>query len=220
MKLGNTLRYTLTTAALVSLAAITIPNTALAGKHKYARGKGKICKLGEKCGKGCRGKSPWYVSANIGVSHLFDDKIPGSTNSVNQNGPGWNVNAGYQFNHRYGLELGFNNYHDSRETTGSTEIARTEHYAAYLAGTGRYRFSHRIHALGKLGLAYSYANKVLKGAGGAAKGANSLSLYYGAGIAYHLTKHTEAIAQWSRALGNDTTGSADLYTVGFSFDVM
>lgn len=210
MKVKQSLRYTLAAAALVSAAAITLPNAAFAGRDYKGMCKADSCKMR---------KSPWYVSANIGMSHLFDEKIPGSTNSVNQNGPGWNVNAGYNFTRYYGAEIGFNQYHDSRETAGLTEVATTEHYSAYLAGTGRYCFQNRISAIGKLGLAYSYANKVVNGASGASAGANSLSLYYGVGLAYKLTKRTKAALQWSRALGNDVTGSADLYSVGFIFSI-
>lgn len=157
----------------------------------------------------------WYASANIGVSHLFDKPAPASGNSVNENGPGFNVNTGYQFNSMCGVEGGFNKYHNSRETTATTNVAQTEHYSAYLAGTGKYPLANKISALGKLGAAYNYANKIFNA--GAAGSAQNVSLYYGIGVTYSLTQKIDFVGQWSRSLGNHLTGSADLYSIGITF---
>src|SRR2546421_599924 len=72
-----------------------------------------------------------YVNWNIGVSQLFDNKIPGTANFVNQYGPAWNVNGGYQFNSMWGLEAGYTDYYNSREIPpgGGLVIAKTEHYS-------------------------------------------------------------------------------------------
>lgn len=167
----------------------------------------------------------WYVAGNIGVSHLYDTKTPNTANSVNQNGPGWNAALGYQVNSIIGAELGYTQYHPSRETigpsfgaTGSTTIAKTEHYAAYLAATGRYPLCDRFSALGKLGIAYSYANKIYTFGPSASSG--SVSLYYGLGLAYSVTQRVDLIGQWARTRGNDATGSADLYSLGATFAIV
>lgn len=157
----------------------------------------------------------WYAGANIGVSHVFDKPAPGSGNSVNENGPGFNVNAGYQFNSLWGVEGGYNQYHNSRETTAVTNVAQTEHYAAYLAATGKYPLANQISVLGKLGASYNYANKIFNA--GAAAAAQSVSPYFGLGLTYSLTQKIDFLGQWSRSLGNHLTGSADLYAIGISF---
>ncbi|HTM62988.1 MAG TPA: outer membrane beta-barrel protein [Gammaproteobacteria bacterium] len=156
----------------------------------------------------------WYASANIGVSHLFDKPGPASANSVDENGPGFNVNAGYQFNSMFGAEGGFNKYHNSRQTTATTNVAQTEHYSVYLAGTGKYPLANKFSALGKLGAAYNYANKIFNA--GAAAAAENVSLYYGIGVTYSLTQKIDFVGQWSRSLGNHLTGSADLYSLGIT----
>lgn len=154
----------------------------------------------------------WYVSGNLGVSHLHDQPTPGLNSSVDENGPGWNVNAGYQFNGLLGAELGYTQYHDSRETFGVFNVAKTEHYSTYLAATGKYPLFYQFSALGKLGIAYSYANKIFNP--GPSFSSGSVSAYYGLGFAYSVTRTVDFVAQWASARGNDYTGSAELYSLG------
>jgi len=160
----------------------------------------------------------WYVAGNIGVSHLFDDESAGTSNSVDQNGPGWDATFGYQYNRMFGGEIGYTQYYNSRETSGSTVVARTSHFATHLNATGRYGFATRFNLLAKLGIAYSYAQKIFE-ATGAAGSSGAVSLYYGVGLTYNLTERAEVIAQWARAVGNDYTGSSDLYSLGLSYAI-
>lgn len=161
----------------------------------------------------------WYVGGNLGVSHLHDKRSTRSRNSVDENGPGWNVVGGYQFNSMLGAELGYTQYHDSREMASSTgtDIARTEHYAVDLAATGRYPLVNKISALGKLGVAYNYARKVLNGGGAlSAKTGKAGSLYWGLGFDYSLTPKIDFVAQFAEAVGNHLTGSTDLWSLGLN----
>lgn len=196
----------LTTIATLSFA---FSNTALANTFLGIVIPTTTCTLD--CGH-------WYVGGNIGVSHLFDKESPGSGNSVDENGPGGSVVGGYQFNSILGGEVGYTKYHDSRETSGSTVLAKTEHYAVHLAATGRYPLVDKLSVLGKLGVAYSYAQKVFTSGG--AGSAGSVSPYYGVGFAYCLTPRVDFIGQWARAQGNNYTGSADLYSVGVNFAIV
>ena len=159
--------------------------------------------------------SHWYVGANIGMSHLHDEKNPGSSNSVDENGPGGSVVGGYQFNSMFGGELGYTDYKNSREMAGSTMIAKTEHYAVDLAATGRYPLYNQFSALGKLGAAYSYAQKMAISSGSSAS-ANSLSPYWGLGLSYSLTQKVDVIGQFAEAVGNHLTGSTDLWSIGLN----
>jgi hypothetical protein len=158
----------------------------------------------------------WYAGANLGMSHLHDKKNPGSTNSVDQNGPGGSAQLGYQFNSVFGLELGYTQYKNSRETNGGFVIARTDHYAVDLAATGRVPLVYQFSAIGKLGAAYSYAQKIAE-ATGAASSSGAGSLYWGLGLDYSVTHHADIIIQFAEAVGNKYTGSADLWSIGVNY---
>lgn len=163
--------------------------------------------------------SHWYAGGGVGVSNLHDDEAPGSSDSVTEIGPGWDVYAGYQFNSILGTELGYTQYHDSRETSDGTNVAKTEHYAVDLAATGRYPLFDRISFLGKLGLAYSYANKIFTTTGFAAS-SGAVSLYGGAGFLYSITPKVDLTAEWAVARGNNHTGSSELYSLGMRFAIV
>jgi hypothetical protein len=160
----------------------------------------------------------WYVAGNIGFSHLHDSATPHINSSVNENGPGWNVSGGYQFNSLLGAELGYTQYHDSRETFGAINIAKTEHYAVDLAATGRYPLFDKWSALAKLGIAYSYANKIFNI--GPAFSASAVSVYWGLGATYSITPKVDFIAQFANVTGNNYTGSSGLFSLGASFAIV
>ncbi|VVC74933.1 hypothetical protein AQUSIP_02070 [Aquicella siphonis] len=162
----------------------------------------------------------WYAGGNIGLSRLHDKKTPNSANSVDENGPGWSVYGGYRFNALLGLELGYNQYYNSRESIGtgghgSNIIAKTTHFAAYTALTGRYPLFNKISVIGKLGPAYSYALKEFTG--GASASSGSVSAFGGIGFAYSMTRNADIVADWSMVQGNHYTGSAELYTLGMTY---
>lgn len=159
----------------------------------------------------------WYVSGNIGVSHLYDSKISGTNDSVNENGFGWNVDGGYQWNSILGAELGYVHYYNSTEQDANVNIAKTEHYAVYLAATGRYPLVYRLSVIGKLGAAYSYANKTFTVGAGSASGA--VSPYAGLGIAYSITPKVDLVAECATAFGNSYTGSSTLFSLGITFAI-
>ena len=165
----------------------------------------------------------WYMGGNLGVSHLHDKAAAGSTDYVDQNGPGWNVNVGAQFIRifagMFGAELGYTQYADSRENNIGVNVANTEHYSTYLAAEGKYPLVDKVSALGKLGVSYQYARKVFIGSG-ATKSANTYSPYGAIGLAYDLTCNFAFVGLLARDWGhNNSTGSADLYSLGFSYSI-
>jgi hypothetical protein len=162
--------------------------------------------------------SHWYVAGNIGVSHLYDAQAPKSSDSVDENGPGWDAAIGYQINSMLGGELGYTQYYNSRETTDSTVVAKTTHFAVHLNATGRYPLVYKLNALGKLGVAYSYAQKVFSLAGIAAS-SGAVSPYLGLGLDYSITPKVDMIAQWAFVRGNHYTGSSVLYSLGMAFAI-
>ena len=164
----------------------------------------------------------WYVGGNIGVSRTHDKKVVGSNDSVTQIGPGWTADVGYQFFQFYratlAAELGFTQYHKSNETRPGINVASTEHFTTYLAAVAQYPLVWNFNILGKLGLAYSYANKIFTA--GAAGSANTYSPYYGAGISYNMTPKAALLLQWDRARGNGRTGSTDLASLGVTYNFL
>ena len=163
--------------------------------------------------------SHWYVAGNVGVSHLYDNSSPGLTSSVDENGPGWDATLGYQLNSILGGELGYTQYYNSRETSGSTVVAKTTHFATHLNATGRYPLLYKLSALGKLGVAYSYAQKVFT-TSGTAHSSGAVSPYLGLGLDYSITPKVDMLAQWSFVRGNHYTGSSTLYSLGMAFAIV
>jgi hypothetical protein len=161
----------------------------------------------------------WYVAGNLGVSHLYDKASQNSGNSVDENGPGWDATFGYQFTRMFGAELGYTQYYNSRETSASTVVAKTTHFAVHLNATARYPIFNRVDVLGKLGAAYAYAQKVFSATGAAGSNEN-ISPYLGLGLSYELTPRTNMVGQWSFVRGNSSTGSNTLYSIGFEFAIV
>lgn len=211
MKLTNSIK--LTAIAAITCALFATQSFAHCQiKHKELKDQ-VVYKDQQPCCTCTVPEAHWYFSGNIGVSHLHDNATPGTTNSVNQNGPGWNVDAGYQFNRFFGAELGFTQYHFSRETTALLNVATTEHYAVDAAAVGRLPLVNNFGALAKLGIGYGYANKIYT-ASGLASAAGSVSLYGGLGFTYSVTPKVDFVAQWAGLRGNHLTGSTELYSLG------
>lgn len=201
--LQNVLKITTIAAASLALANATYAH------NSFSLANGKI---------GLLDCAHWYIGGNLGVSHANDRPFTNSNDHVDENGPGWNVNSGYQFFHIYqaifGGELGYSSYADSREyAPGSITVGRTEHYSIYLAATGQLPLVYNFSALAKLGAANSYARKNAF-PGNFSRSANPFSLYYGFGLMYNVTPRAALVTQWARDRGNSTTGSMDLYTLG------
>lgn len=202
-----------TVAATASLS-LALSNVAYANRFTNFTDN-----IGQQLGSYTLDCAHWYAGANVGLSHLHDNKNPGTKNSVDENGPGGSALLGYQINSIVGAELGYTQYKNSRETSGAVVIAKTEHYAVDLAGTGRLPLVDKWSALAKLGVAYSYAQKIATTTGTAAS-SGAGSLYWGLGLDYSLTNKVDLIAQFAETVGNNYTGSADLWSLGLNFAIM
>lgn len=163
--------------------------------------------------------SHWYVAGNLGLSRVYDNAAPNSNNSVDENGPGWDADIGYQINKFFGAEIGYSQYYNSREMSGSTIVARTTHFATHLDATGRYPVYEKLSVLGKVGAAYAYAQKMFTATGASASAA-LVTPYLAAGLAYELTPRVNMVGQWSFVRGNSKTGSNTLYTLGMEFAIV
>ena len=159
----------------------------------------------------------WYAGAGLGVSHLHDRIPRGGLGYMANNGPGWTAYGGYRFNSLFGVELGYNQYYQSRHYVPGngfkTLVAYTNHFSSYIAGVGHFPIYERFSGLVKLGFAYSYAWK--KYTTGTIFRDDTFRPFYGLGLAYSINPRTDLVWEWTEAAGNKKTGSADLFTLGF-----
>ena len=158
----------------------------------------------------------WYLGVDFGASVVHDSHPAGTT--IHSVGPGWDFHLGYQITDMFGAEAGYLYYNSSRQKTGSTTTAITDHYSAYLAGTAQYPVYGNLALMGKLGLAYSYAQKIATG--GALSTGTAVNVFTGAGAMYPLTHRITLVGQWTRAWGNTKTGSTDLYSIGINVAIV
>lgn len=195
----------------------------LSASQAYADLNNFVCDASRRlscCTLDCR---HWYVAGNLGVSHLYDKHTPGIPSSVDENGPGWDADLGYQWNSILGAELGYTQYYNSRETIGTglapIVLAKSTHFAVHLNGTARYPIVDCFSVLGKLGVAYSYVQKTFTTAGFSAS-SGAVSPFLGLGLDYSVTPRADIVAQWGFVRGNDHTGSSTLYSLGVVYAIV
>jgi|GEM_PF-5914821 hypothetical protein len=214
MKLSKIAR---TSIKAVGIASLTLAFSNPASAHMLSQAEQTLSTYTLDCGY-------WYVGADLGLSHVHDNVTDNiNVTSMNEYGPGWTAYGGYRFNALFGWELGFIDYYNSRETHvnssgGSYQYAKTEHFAAYTAGTLRYPLAYKFNALGKLGVAYSYAKKEFVAVN--TFSSEAVSLFGGLGVTYSVTKSTDLVAEWSLVRGNNYTGSTELWSLGVTFGIV
>lgn len=216
---------TILSTVVIGATALAFAQPALAHRHAYHGKKYRCNKKSCKRKKQCRLKYKhvykdgysmyphWYAGFGIGLSRTHDKS--GSAVKTDNSGVGHTVRAGYQYNRMWGGEAGFIEYGDSRDISGTTLSGRTEHYSVYAAATARHPLRYGFDGVGKLGVAYSYARKNAWPTN-TSNSARSASAFFGAGISYAVSKTVDATLDWSRVLGNDSTGTTDLYALGLN----
>jgi len=142
-----------------------------------------------------------YLGLGLGMG---DASLPSSggqiggaavTTSTNKSGStSWKAYAGYRFDPRWGIELGYNNlgnkFEETLATAGGSATAHANVTSAYAAATGTFDVGNRFALLGKLGLARHWASidSVCVGATCTApRGSNLWGLVAGIGAEYSLT---------------------------------
>jgi hypothetical protein len=168
----------------------------------------------------------WYVEANAGSSHL-SNKSYGS-GSASSSGWGGNANLGYKFMPFLGLEIGYSQYAKTTIQTPSgpdqQKAAQDNHYSYGIWARGILPIADSgVELFGKLGAQritsrvtiqnQQAANQI--GIGASRHG--STGLFIGIGGQYYFYPEIAAVVQWQRAQGNSSTGTEDLYSIGFSF---
>src|SRR3990167_1843033 len=163
----------------------------------------------------------WYVDGNLGISKLSDDNYTGSTDS---SGYGGSVDFGYKFMPYFTTELGYTRYAniDIKNSAG-TKAAKVQNDSLYLAGKGIVPVEGwGFELFGKLGIQRLNSRVTISDSASAASlGITSsrhkkTGLYVGAGGEYYFMPEVAVLVQWARSIGDNTTGTLDLYSIGLS----
>ena len=166
----------------------------------------------------------WYLEANAGSTKAFDQTFPANS-SVNQSGVGGGLNLGYKFAPFFALEAGYTRYANQtiKDQLGATAADNTN-YAWDLTFKGIMPATDTgFEVFGKSGVQRLYSRISLQNSQAAANiplSANTSSasgLFVGVGGQYYFMPEFAVVGQWTRAKGNGSTGTLDLYSIGVSF---
>lgn len=165
----------------------------------------------------------WYLEGNAGSSHLSNKSYsPGSSSS---SGIGGNANVGYKFMPFMGLEIGYSQYATSNiKTQNGTKAGQDTHFSYDIAMRGILPISDSgLEAFAKLGAERITShvklidNNAANQIGLTGSRHSSTGLYMGAGGQFYFYPEFAVVGQWQRAQGSSSTGTEDLYSLGFSF---
>lgn len=163
----------------------------------------------------------WFLEGNVGSAHLSNTNYPGSTSS---SGVGGNANLGYKFMPYAAAELGYSRYPSTKITAMSTTAANVDHYSYDASVRGILPVSDSgVEGFAKVGVQRIMSHETISdstvaGAIGLGGGSHSSTgVYLGVGGQVYFTPEFALVAQWQRAQGSSSSGTEDLYSVGFSF---
>jgi hypothetical protein len=163
----------------------------------------------------------WYVEPNIGLTKISNQTPSGSVSGA---GIGGNLNVGYKFMPYFTTELGYTLYANTGINSGGARVAKVRRYSYDLAGKGIIPFGYSgTEGFAKLGIMHLVSHTSITNSQAASNigltGSqnNVIGLYLGAGGQYYFTPQLAGIMQWARAIGNNSTGTIDLWSIGISF---
>jgi OOP family OmpA-OmpF porin len=164
----------------------------------------------------------WYVEANVGGSHLSKVSYPGSSSSTGLAG---SANLGYKFMPFLAAELNYSQYEPSKiRNSAGAKAATVKHYSYGIDARGILPLGPSgFEAFAKIGLQRLAAkvtinNQTIAKSLGMPRGNSStIGPYIGIGAQYYMMPELGFVAQWARAVGNNNTGTEDLYSLGINF---
>ena len=170
----------------------------------------------------------YYAAINSGVSRLKDYCSNLTTGfTCKDTSLALALDGGYQFNDRFGLELGVAYYGTPKKSgivSGSTLEITQQMSGLKFSGTASYPVTNAFAFTAKLGVSKTYLNinsTVTPGATIPAYQTSSAALLYGVGVKYRISQSFALQAQYESLgkIGDDTTGSdsLSLLTVGLSY---
>lgn len=161
----------------------------------------------------------WYLSGGLGMPKVQNG--PGSTSGTTI---GTNVNVGYKFMSYFAGEVGLTQYGDMKIESGGKTAGKDKRFSLDLAGKIIWPIEESpVELYAKLGMARTYSSVNISNATtassiGLSGGTNrATGLYLGAGGDYYFSSTFAAHLQWARAMGSNTTGDSDLYSIGVSY---
>lgn len=166
----------------------------------------------------------WYLEANVGATKITDDDIAG-TGSASASGLGGSAAVGYKFMPYFAGEAGFTRYTNTDiEAASGTGAATVKRYSYYLAAKGILPvYDTGAEFFGKLGVQRlrartSIDNEAAAASIGVTNSSHSKTgVYVGLGGQYYFMPEFALVLQWARAQGSESTGTADLFSIGASF---
>ena len=164
----------------------------------------------------------WYVEGNVGSTNVYNKSYPGSAST---SGWGADINLGYKFMPYFSMEAGYNRYATTTiKNSAGTKAGQDKHYSFDLTSKGIVPLSATgFELFGKLGIervtsSLTISNATAASGIGLISGNHSTTgVYLGAGAEYYFTPVLAGIVQWSRSIGNRSTGTLDLVSVGASY---
>lgn len=171
---------------------------------------------------------PYYLTLNAGASRLKDTCSNITTGfTCTDTAVAFGLDGGYQFNERFGMELGYVNY-GTTKTSGpvlaSTLEISQEKSGVKASATASFPVSSSFAFTAKLGAAFNSLNTISTVSPGPIipkYSITSTSLAYGVGIKYNINETIALRAQYENLgkIGDDTTGidTLTLMSVGISY---
>lgn len=165
----------------------------------------------------------WYVEANAGAVHFWNQDYDSLSTKTDQWGA--NANAGYKFLPYAALEIGYSYYPNTKVyDDADIKVATVKVYSYDIAAKAILPMvDSGFEAFAKLGVDRIKASASINEDAPASStthvnsSASASGLYWGLGGQYYYTPEMPLIIQFQRAQGNNSTGNADLWSIGVSY---
>lgn len=165
----------------------------------------------------------WYFDANVGYTKLLDISLNGG--SASTTGAGGSLTLGYKFMPYFGLEIGYTKYADSKVSDQAGANAGTlKSYSYDLSVKGIMPvYDSGMEFFAKLGVQRGHTRFSINNLAAAdsinmtGTSSSHTGLYIGAGGQYYFMPELAVMGQWARAVGNQSVGTLDLYSIGITF---
>ncbi len=158
----------------------------------------------------------WYIEGNGGYAKFSQASYSTSTSGIS-----WNVDVGYKFMPYFGLEIGYTRYTNSsvKNNVGDS-IATAKPSALDLAMRGILPLG-SFEPFAKLGVSQISSHIVFDEwnvVSPVSAGVHTyFNVYMAVGAAYYISPNVAGHAEWARAVGNNSTGTYDLWSLGITF---
>jgi OOP family OmpA-OmpF porin len=159
-----------------------------------------------------------YVGGGFGQSTYDVDDAGMTTTSRDENGSGFKLYGGYEFDQNWGVEVGYANLGKLKNVynvMGTNVTVSAKSYSMYVAGTGTLPLNEQFSLFGKLGLATNHISVDGSASGFTASDSGSKSgMMFGVGAAYNVTKNVAVTLEYENFGKVAEDAKAQMWTVG------